>query len=531
MLAWAMILFFSISSVVGVVLGLILWQVFRYQFIKRTNEEAADLVREAQDQFELEEMERTQKIQDIEVEAWAKSEKELTGFEERIEDQEDIIKQKLQKLNSQTQSIDAKFRNQKEVLEKEEQRVRSHSQSVDSLKNKILENENSFIDKLIEKTTLSKPTIVEEIIQGQEKQLQDRMRNWLEEVTEMFNESSESKAKQILDRILNRFARPYCPERGIGGVYFENPNDKLNLCDEKGANIQAIQDACGCDIIIEEGSEQIGIAGFDPVRRELTRRTLEKVLGLNKRLTPELIKRHAEQQQQDLFKQIREDGDAIAREMKLTNMHPEIKKMMGSLRFRYSFTQNQYFHCGEVGWLCGLLAAEVRGEIAQARRSGMLHDIGKSMDHAMEGGHAVIGANFIGARGEHVDVVHNVRAHHFDEQPNSDTAFLVIAADAVSGARPGARRSTAQSYTQKISEFQEIARSFEGVTDCIVLSGGRECRVYVNSRQVDDLKALELSKKIAHQIEDQCNYPGQIKVVVVRDTLIQELTNSRAASH
>lgn len=198
--------------------------------------------------------------------------------------------------------------------------------------------------------------------------------------------------------------------------------------------------------------------------------------------------------------------------------------MMGSLRFRYSFTQNQYFHCGEVGWLCGLLSSELGMDIKIGKRSGVLHDIGKSMDHAIEGGHAVIGANFIAKRGESPEVVHNVRAHHYDETPNSVHAFLVIAADAMSGGRPGARRSTLESYAQKITELQEIARSFEGVTDCFVLSGGRECRVYVNNKKISDRDALGLSMKIAAKIEKECNYPGQIKVVVVRETIVQEHT-------
>jgi ribonucrease Y len=203
--------------------------------------------------------------------------------------------------------------------------------------------------------------------------------------------------------------------------------------------------------------------------------------------------------------------------------------MMGSLRFRYSFTQNQYFHCGEVGWLAGLLAAELRGvDIKKARRSGMLHDLGKAMDHELEGGHAVIGADFIQKRNEAADVVHAVKAHHYDEQPSSDMAFLVIAADAISGARPGARRSTVESYNQKVTELEAIARSFDGVTDCYILSGGREVRVMVNSKKIDDTKALRLSHDIAERIENECNYPGQIKVVIVRETLVAESTRAHA---
>lgn len=350
------------------------------------------------------------------------------------------------------------------------------------------------------------------------------MQKHIENFDEETKEHAEQKAKRILDIALDRFARPYSAERGIGAVNFPDQNARRLLCDPKGENVKTIQDVCGCDIIIEPEMEMVGVAGFDPVRRELTRRVLEKILKEKRNINPDFIRRTAENQKKELFRQIKNDGDAIAKELKMQDMHPEIRQMMGSLRYRYSFTQNQYFHCGEVGWLAGLLASELKLNIKQARRSGLLHDIGKSMDHAMDGGHAVIGADFIQSRGESPEVVHAVRAHHFDEQPSSDHAFLVIAADAISGARPGARRSTIESYNQKVSELQDIARSFEGVTDCYVLSGGRECRVMVNGRKVDDTQAMSLSRKIAAKIEEECNYPGQIKVVLVRETVASEST-------
>lgn len=219
------------------------------------------------------------------------------------------------------------------------------------------------------------------------------------------------------------------------------------------------------------------------------------------------------------MQQIKHDGDHLAKELRLQNLHPEVRQMMGSLRFRYSYTQNQFFHCAEVGWLAGLIASEL-GSMPplQARRSGLLHDLGKAMDHQLDGGHAVIGADFIKARGESPEVVHAVRAHHFDETPETNLAFTVIAADAISGARPGARRSTIESYNQKVNDLDEIARGFDGVNDCYVLNGGREIRVTVNGKKVDDLAALRLSKQIAAKIEEDLSYPGQIKVVIVRET-------------
>jgi ribonucrease Y len=406
-----------------------------------------------------------------------------------------------------------------------EKKVQADQQKWNQKKASALDLKKQFSDKIMDRFSFKSEDIKKEIQEQLENETKRRAEKYLQEVDEDLKDNAESQAKHILDVALDRFVRPYCAERGIGSVHLPDENTRKIFADPK-IN-QTIQKACGCDIIVEEGQEQIGVAGFDPVRRELTRRVLEKLIKNRRDLNPAGIERVAEQTRKDLFRQIQQDGEAIARELKVPDLHSEIKQMMGSLRYRYSFTQNQYFHCGEVGWLAGLLASELKANVKKARRSGLLHDIGKSMDHAMDGGHAMIGADFIEKRGEQVDVVHNVRAHHYDVTPNSDEAFLVIAADAMSGARPGARRSTIESYNQKVTEIQDISMSFEGVTDCYVLNGGRECRVMVNSRKVNDVMALEYSKKIAERIENECSYPGQIKVVVVRETSIAESTSQK----
>ena len=344
---------------------------------------------------------------------------------------------------------------------------------------------------------------------------------------EEIKEHSEDLARQILDTVIARFARAYCGERGIPGVYFETPEQAQVLMDPAGKNLALISELTGCDLYVEEESQLIGVAGFDPVRREMTRRLLERLLKEKTLVSEKFIREKFEHIRKELVSLIKKDGDLLARELGLNNLHPEIRQMMGTLRYRYSFTQNQYFHCAEVGWLCGLLAQEIDAvDVRKARRAGMLHDLGKSMDHQLDGGHAMIGANFIEARNEAPDIVHAVRTHHFDEQPSTNLAYLVIAADAISGARPGARRSTMETYTQKVTELDAIARSFDGVSDCYVLSGGRELRVMVNSKKVNDLKAMQMGSQIAHRIEEECNYPGQIKVIVVRETLAQETTRA-----
>lgn len=515
----------------GVGLGWLAFRGLRNFRINGAQAEAQALLDEVAEYLELRALEEKELLQEIELELWTKSEEILLNHEEKIQELTDLVEEKKTRVEQTLQSHRQRALDfEKEILKQEttlKQLQESHRETTLSIKN--LKHELSL--KLSERSKVPLLEVKHQLISDLENEMRLWAQNWIDFQVSEANEHAEVRAKDILDSSLNRFMRAYCPERGIGAVHFPDSHIRNLFCNPQVENFKAIQESCGCDIIVDDTMDWVGVAGYDPVRRELTRRTLEKVFKEKKNINPEFIRRTAENQKKELFRQIRQDGENLARELRLENLHSEIKQMMGSLRYRYSFTQNQYFHCGEVGWLCGLLAADLNLDIKKARRSGMLHDIGKSMDHVMDGGHAVIGADFIAARGESSEVVHNVRAHHFDEQPSSDTAFLVIAADAISGARPGARRSTLESYNQKVTELQDIARSFDGVVDCIILNGGRECRVMVNGRRIDDSGTLDLSHKIARRIEEECSYPGQIKIVVVREILSSETTLGKAYSN
>ncbi|MBX3040853.1 MAG: DUF3552 domain-containing protein [Bdellovibrionaceae bacterium] len=520
---------FAVSLVLGLILGGLAFRWARRLFLVRTQEEADEIIQEAKDIVEIQDLERQERVQEIEGEAWMKVEADMLKTEEHIEELQEKADEKKQKADQLYSQERQKLVEKDREIKAEEEALRQQESAFQKKREQNVELVRQYVQELNQKLGTTSEETKAGITKRLEEEAHEEARRFLEITEDDTKLHAETRAKQILDIALDRFARPYCPERGMGSVNFPDANVRKLFLDAQGANIKAVQDACGCDIIVEDGSDTAGVAGFDPVRRELTRRTLERIFKEKRNINPDFIRKIAENQKKELFRQIKNDGDAVARELKLENMHPEIRQMMGSLRYRYSFTQNQYFHCAEVGWLCGLLAAELKVDIRKARRSGLLHDIGKAMDHATEGGHAVIGADFIAARNEAPDVVHNVRAHHYDEQPSTDTAFLVIAADAISGARPGARRSTIEAYNQKVSELQDIARSFPGVTEGYVLSGGRELRVFVNSKKVDDHQALDLSRKIATRIEDECSYPGQIKVVVVRETLVSESTMSHKA--
>lgn len=511
----------------GALFGYFGFRIARAQTIKHAQADADEIIQEAKDEIEIRDLERQERIQEIETEAWTKVEPDMLKFEERIEELQEEVDEKKAKADQLYSQERQKLVEHDREIKAQEDKTRQAEKTFEAKRDDVRDQNKKFAEALTQRLNTTAEEIKKQLIAKMEEDARERARRYGEMSDEDIKLNAEIRAKQILDVVLDRFARPYCAERGIGQVNFPDANARKLFCDPEGKNAKAVAEFGGCDVIIEPDSETIGVAGFDPVRRELTRRILERVLKEKKKIDPEFIRRISENQKKELFRQIKHDGDAVARELKLDNMHPEIRQMMGSLRYRYSFTQNQHFHCAEVGWLCGLLASELNLDIRKARRSGLLHDIGKSMDHAQEGGHAVIGANFIQERGEDPEVVHNVRSHHYDEQPATDTAFLVIAADAISGGRPGARRSTIESYNQKVEELTDIARSFRGVTDTYVLSGGREVRVFVNGKKVDDHQALEMSRQMATRIEDECNYPGQIKVVVVRETVASESTMGR----
>jgi ribonuclease Y len=518
-----------VAVLLGAGLGFLIYKLYRSSLIKSAQSEAQEILQEIKDQIELRLLEEKERVQEIETELWARDEKVMLDSEERIEELQEIAQEKKQKADNLYSQERQKAVQYETEVKKGEAEIHKQEEKLNQFRSSVREIAEKMIDQLAQKLNTTREAAKEQITAQLVAEAEKRGRELAQRLEDDVKEHAEQKAKRLLAIALDRFARPYSAERGIAAVYFENPDQRRFLVDDKGENLKTIEEITGCDIIVQSDMEMIGVAGFDPVRRELTRRLLEKCLKEKRPLTPEQIRKHAENQKRELLNQIKRDGDNIAKELRLEGLHPEIRQMMGSLRFRYSFTQNQYFHCGEVGWLAGLLASELGSvDLKKARRSGMLHDLGKAMDHELDGGHAVIGADFIQKRNEAPDVVHAVKAHHYDEQPSTDLAFLVIAADAISGARPGARRSTIESYNQKVTELENIARSFEGVTDCYILSGGRELRVMVNSKKIDDARALKMSADIAKRVEAECNYPGQIKVVVVRETVVSESTRSAA---
>lgn len=479
--------------------------------------EAEELVRDAELAAELELKTLEENSQEVEDEKLEEAQSEALIAQEQFEEALSQLEQKSSQFESQHEKLRRKVQSREDLLKNIQKDHEQNKSSIQKLLNRESQLTEQLTHSLKEKVSVAETQLREEAeqqLKQEAKNIGTKKAQWIEQTAEV---QAEREAKRILGLILNRFARPYCPERGIQSVHFESELQREKIFGDKSSLKAYIEKVCGVDIVFNPEYANAAVMGFDPVRRELGRLVLES-LTREKRIEEKTIDQIAERSKKQLFKKILKDGNKMAQELGIKNFHESIRSMLGALRYRYSYSQNQYFHVGEVGWLCGLMSAELGLDVEKGRRSGVLHDIGKAMDHSKEGGHAVIGAEFIQEHGEKPDVVHAVRAHHYDETPSTDLAFLTIAADAISGARPGARRSTVDSYTQKMADLEKIGNSFKEVQSTYILSAGREVRLFVDSHRVDDQKALDLSKKVAQKIEDECNYPGMIKVTVVRQT-------------
>ena len=339
----------------------------------------------------------------------------------------------------------------------------------------------------------------------------------IRQIEEEARETADKKAKEIMALAIQRYAGEYVAERTVSVVPLPSDEMKGRIIGREGRNIRALEAATGIDLIIDDTPEAVILSGFNPVRREVARLSLEKLIG-DGRIHPGRIEEVVAKATEEVELSIKEAGEQAAFDLGVHGIHPEVLKLIGRLKYRTSYTQNVYQHSLEVAFLCGIMAAELGINVKQAKRAGLLHDLGKAVDHEVEGSHAVIGAELARKYGESPKIVHAIMAHHEDEKPTTVLAVLVQAADALSGARPGARREMMETYVKRLEDLERIATSFGGVQSSFAIQAGREIRVMVSSDQVTDETAVIMARDIAKKIEAEMTYPGQIKVNVIRET-------------
>ncbi|HUY08643.1 MAG TPA: ribonuclease Y [Candidatus Dormibacteraeota bacterium] len=328
---------------------------------------------------------------------------------------------------------------------------------------------------------------------------------------------ADERSREVLVTTIQRHAADQTGETSVSVVPLPNDEVKGRIIGREGRNIRALEAALGVDLIIDDTPETVVLSGFDPVRREVARVTLNKLLS-DGRIHPTRIEEVVVKSREEVTSRIVEEGQQALFELGLQNVHPELVKLVGTLRFRYSYGQNVLAHVKEVAYLAGMIAAEIGADEHLAKEAGMFHDIGKAVDHEVEGSHALIGGEILRRLGRHPEVVNAVQCHHYDIEPTTIMAFVVLSADAISASRPGARRETLASYIKRLEKLEEIANAFEGVERSFAIQAGREVRIMVKPDRVNDDAAVVLAREIARRIEGEMSYPGTIKVTVVRET-------------
>ena len=430
---------------------------------------------------------------------------ELQRAEQRLNRQEDLLEKKESELDRKSESLEQ----QRAALQKRIEEV-SKTQEQVSRQHELMVEELERIAQLTKEE--AKKLLTEEILDETRRDVAVEVRN----MEQQAKDDAELNAKNILSLAIQRCASEHASESTVSVVPLPNDDMKARIIGREGRNIRAIENATGIELIIDDTPEVVILSGFDPVRREIARLTLERLIA-DGRIHPARIEETVEKVTRELEQQIKAAGENAMFEVGIFGLHPELIKLIGRLKFRTSYGQNVYRHSIEVAQLAGLMAQELGLDVNFAKRAGLLHDIGKAVDHEQEGTHIQIGADLAKKYKENAMIVNAIMAHHGDVEPKTIEAVLVQAADAISGARPGARRETGSNYVKRLEKLEEIASGFGGVDKAYAIQAGREVRVIVKPDQVDDAKALFLAKDIAKKIEAELEYPGQIKVNVIRE--------------
>ena len=360
------------------------------------------------------------------------------------------------------------------------------------------------------------------LVASVEKDARADMARTIRQIDEQARAEGDQRARKIISTAIQRIAAEHVAEISVSVVPLPSDEMKGRIIGRNGRNIRAFEQAAGVDVVVDDTPEAVTISSFDPIRREVAKRAMAKLV-VDGRIHPAHIEKLVSDAQKEIDGVIKEAGDQAAYEAGVPGLHPEVLRLLGRLKFRTSYGQNQHGHAIETALIAGVIAAEMGADVALAKAAGLLHDLGKAIDHEVEGTHAAIGAEYARRYGVSAKIVNAIASHHHEVEQDTVEAVIVESADAISGARPGARRESYEQYVKRVRTLEEIANSFEGVQQSYALQAGREVRIIVRPDAVDDLAAVLLSKNIARKIEETMTYPGQIRVTVIRETRASEL--------
>lgn len=443
----------------------------------------------------------------VEFEEDTKEKKEqLLALEKRLYHKEEILDKKSEQYEKKESALVAKEKNLIII----EESLLKNKEDLDGL----LVEQQRELERL---AGISSQEAKELLMKSMESDARHEATKLIRRIDSEARETAKRKAQEVLGLAIKRYAGEYVAEKTVSVVNLPNDEMKGRIIGREGRNIRAIEAATGVDLIIDDTPEAVVLSGFNPVRREIAKISLERLME-DGRIHPARIEEIVDKVTKEIEASIKEAGEQATFDVGVHGIHPELVKLIGRLKYRSSYAQNVLQHSREVSFLCGVMASELGLNVKRAKRAGLLHDIGKAVDHEVEGPHALIGSDLAKKFGESNEVVHSIAAHHEEVPPGSTLAILVQAADTLSGARPGARQEMLESYVKRLEDLEKIAMSFNGVSKSYAIQAGREIRIMVEGESVGDNQAFILAKDIARKIEKELTYPGQIKVTVIRET-------------
>ncbi len=494
-----------LGPLVGVAIGVIGGQ-FYQQRIRRNRVESAE---ESAARI-LNEADRRQK--EVLLEAKEESIKFRQQAESELRERRKEVQRSEQRVNQKEENLDRKL----DSVEQRQRNLQTKERDLEEARAKLLEVEEQRKQELEKLSNLTAGEAREMLLAQVENEIRDEANRRLREIEQETKEIADERARKIIATTMQRLASEVVSESTVSVVPIPSEDMKGRIIGREGRNIRSLEHVTGVDVIIDDTPDAVTLSGFDPVRREIARITLTKLLT-DGRIHPARIEEMAEKAKKEVDASIKDAGEQAIVEASCPGLHPEIVRSLGRLKYRYSYGQNQLMHAVETANLAAMIAHELGANVDIARRGGLLHDIGKSIDHEVEGTHAHLGSELAKRHGVHPAVVHCIEAHHEEVEPDSAEAIITIVADAISGSRPGARRESLEHYLKRLEALEAVANAFPGVEKSFAIQAGREVRIIVKPEEVDDLGAARMAKEISKRIQESLDYPGQVKVTVIRE--------------